>query len=83
MVDQFIEPGDALAYGRSLWPFALLALLASLVTAIGTGMMTGGGTLPLTVLGLGIAALGFWATFMALGGALFKIVTDGVALGRA
>ena len=84
MVDQFIEPTDALGYGRSLWPFALLALLASLVTAIGTGMMTsGGGGVPLTILGLAIAAIGFWGTFMALGGALFKIVTDGVALGRS
>ena len=83
MVDQFIDPAEALGYGRSLWPFALLALLASLVTAIGTGMMTGSGSTPLAILGLGIAALGFWGTFTALGGALFKIVTDGVALGRA
>lgn len=83
MVDQFVDPADALGYGRSLWPFALLALLASLVTAIGTGMMTGSGDQTLAVLGLVIAALGFWGTFTAIGGAIFKIVTDGVALGRS
>jgi hypothetical protein len=83
MVDQFIDPVEALGYGRSLWPFALLALLASIVTAIGTGMITQGGSTPLAILGLAIAALGFWGTFTALGGALFKIVTDGVALGNS
>jgi hypothetical protein len=83
MVDQFIDPAEALGYGRTLWPFALLALLASLVTAIGTGMVTQGGSPALSVFGLAVAALGFWGTFTALGGALFKIVTDGVALGNA
>lgn len=77
MVDRFVDPADALGYGRSLWPFALVAVLASLVTTIGGSMaFTGGGGLPLTVFGLAILALGVWATFMAIGGALFKVFVD-------
>lgn len=83
MVDQFIGSVEAIGYGRTLWPFALLAFLASLVTAIGTGMMTSSGDATLALVGGAIALLGFWGTFTALGGALFKIVTDGVALGNA
>lgn len=77
MVDWFVDSGDALGYGRSLWPFALVAALASLVTTIGGGMaFASGGGVPLTVLGLAVLLLGIWGTFMAIGGALFKIVVD-------
>lgn len=78
MVDQFVETAEALGYGRSLWPFAIVAALASLVTTIGGGMaFAGGGGLPLTVFGLAVLVLGVWGTFMAIGGALFKVIVDG------
>ena len=77
MVERFVEPAEALGYGRGLWPFALVAALASIVTTIGGGMaFAPGGGFSLFLLGLAILALGVWGTFMAIGGALFKIVAD-------
>ena len=82
MVDRFVESEEALGYGRSLWPFAAVAALASLVTTIGGSMaFAPGGGFSTFLLGLAILLLGVWGTFMAIGGALFKVIVDARVFG--